>query len=464
MFEETFAMKKQILAFVLILVMVAAALPGVMAHNQVPAGPNAFPWLTECEEDLTGETLTFYHFGDLSARYAPITTPLVAGFTDAIEYMNTNGGICGAQLAQEFEDTANEVERAQAAWDKYSVRDDAYSVFIYNSNDGELLRDLANEAEIVLFNAAGSEKALYGESSDEPGYQFSIIPLYTDQMGAFCTWIADPANRETVGLEGDPVIGYLSWPDAFGRSADTPATRAFCESVGVGFAENSQLFLPDTADLSPLIVNLTEQGANIIYTNTLATGPANIAKTLSAMGIRDQILLAGPNWVLDSSVIGLGGEDSFGIVGNLPYLWWDELTNPGVQIITGIWVQKYLSQATDQDSQRRALGLRNIAYLSGFSSLDLWAEAMIRTINRVGYENMSGAALYETLVELEYEAFQGLLVVDFTDGKRASDVGRIGSIQLVERPDGSGPGILPLSDWVPLPDLRANGADVPAGG
>jgi len=452
-------MRLKVLVVVIILTLVAASLPFANAQDGASSG---LPWWTACEEDLTGQTINFYHFGDLSARYAFITVPLVSGFTDAASYINANGGLCGATIEQVYEDTANEVERAQASWDKFSAEEDAYSIFVYNSNDGELLRDQAGEQEIVLFNAAASEKALYGEDG-EPGWQFSFIPLYTDQLGAFCDYIAVPENREAVGLEGDPVIGHLSWPDAFGRSSATPATEAYCESVGVQVVDTPQFFLPDTADLSPLVTALTEEGANIIYTTTLATGPANIAKTIKAMDMENPPMVAGVNWVLDTSVIGLGGEDAFGIVGNLPYLWWDELENPGIQLITGQWVQNHFSQATDEASTRQALGLRNIAYLNAWASLDLWGEAYIRTMNRVGADGMSGAAFYETLRDFQYDALQGILRVDWADGQRAGQVTRIGAIQLVDRPDGTrAPGILPLSDWLDAPDLRAiGGADVP---
>lgn len=449
-------MTKKIFALFVIATLMLTTLPGVFAQDA--AAP--FSWLTECSEDLSGQTINFYHFGDLSARYAFITTPLVAGFTDALEVLNANGGLCGATVEQVFEDTANETERAQAAWDKFTAEDDAYAMFIYNSNDGELLRAQAAEQEMPIFIAAGSEIALYGEEN-EPGWEFATIPLYTDQLGAFCDFVADPMNAESVGITGAPVIGHLTWPDAFGRSAATPATEAYCESVGVDVVDEVSVFLPDTADLSPLINGLVDAGANIIYTNTLATGPANIVKTIGAMDMENPPIVAGPNWVLDTSVIALGGQDAFGIVGNLPYLWWDELSNPGIQLITATWAGKYLANATTEEDQRTALGLRNIAYLNAWAAVDMWSEIMIQTINRVGSENLSGAAVYETSSNFAYSALQGILEVDWTDGNRASVVTRIGSIQLVEGPNGQTPGILPLSETLPAPDLRAGGADVP---
>src|SRR5690606_32688557 len=188
-------------------------------------------------------------------------------------------------------------------------------------------------AEIVLFNAAGSELGLYGEAG-EPGNQYSIIPLYTDQLGAFCDYVVE--NWDSFGIEGDPVIGHLSWEGAFGRSSDTEGTRAYCEAAGVGYA-GAEYFLPGTPDISTQLQGLVDAGANIIYTSSLASGPAQVAGTVAALGLTDSVVLGGANWALDSSVIGLGGEATEGIIGNLPYLWWDELEEPGVQTVVGYW-------------------------------------------------------------------------------------------------------------------------------
>lgn len=447
-------MKKRLMIVLLIAALGIATLPNVSAQDEMTGG---FPNWSECEEDLTGQTIGFYHFGDLSGALAFITTPLVAAFTDAIDYTNTHGGLCGAMIEQEYEDTGGDLEKAQTAWDKFSAKEDAFMLGLYGSGDGELLREQAAEAEIVLFNAGASEKSIYGEDG-QPGWQFTYIPLYTDQIGAFCDYVAE--NKEALGIEGDPMIGHLTWPNAFGKAADTPGTRAYCESVGVQVAEESQLFLPDAADLTPLINNLIDQGANIIYTNTLATGPANIAKTLTAMGIRDQILLAGPNWALDSTVMALGGEDALGIVGNLPFSWWDELENPGIQFVTNEWVTRHLATATDDAGRTAALRLHNIAYITAWSVFDTWGEALIRTMNRVGYDEMSGAAVYETMQDFEYDALT--FSVKWTDTVRTGRSTRIAAIQLVEGPSGPMPGVLPLSDWLDTPDLREGGADIPA--
>ena len=63
--------------------------------------PTAMP-TPEGPPDLTGETITLYHFGDLSGPYAAITAPLIHGAEDAVEALNEAGGIYGATIEIKF--------------------------------------------------------------------------------------------------------------------------------------------------------------------------------------------------------------------------------------------------------------------------------------------------------------------------------------------------------------------------
>lgn len=448
-------MTKRILGLLLVLVLVGSIVPMAVA-DQTPASlEKPFPWLSDCEVDLTGETLTFYSIGDLSGSYAFITQPLLLGLTDAAEYMNANGGVCGAEVVLESFDTGGNQEQTQAFWDDVSAKEDANLVYLYASADGELLREQAAEKEVVLWNAAASELALYGETG-EPGWQYTTIVLYVDQLGGFCDYVA--ANWESMGMEGDPVIGHLSWEGAFGRSSDTAGTQAYCESKGVGYA-GAEYFLPGTPDISTQLQTLVDAGANIIYTTSLASGPAQVAGTIASMGLQDQLMMGGVNWALDTSVILLGGENVLGITGAFPYLWWDDIDNAGVQTVTGIWAEKRLAAAADPVD---AIKIRGVGYLTAYGLLDMWAEAHIRTANRMGgLDGVTGAAIQETMQDFSYEAFNGLFAVDFSNGVRSGTMARMGRIS----PPAEGGQLLtvtPVQDWTKMPDLRSvGGADLP---
>jgi hypothetical protein len=84
---------------------------------------------------------------------------------------------------------------------------------------------------------------------------------------------------------------------------------------------------------------------------------------------------------------------------------------------------------------------------------------MVRTINEVGFENLTGEAVYNTLDTIQYDALEGILRIDWTEGKRAVSTTRMGSIQFVESDAGVTPSIQPLGDWIPAPDMHAAGME-----
>lgn len=427
---------------------------------------------TECEVDLTGETFNFAHLGDLSGPYAPITQPVVAGFEDSVAYFNERGGICGAEIVLPDSttiDTGGSLEQTQIIYDRVSAQDPLMLV-LYSSPDSELLRDQLAEDEIPVIISAGSIPGLYGESGDEPGWIFATNPLYVDQFGQFCEYASENID--------DPVIGYISWDSAFGRAAFTEESIAYCGSLGVTVLEEPELFAPGS-DISGNVQNLVDEGANILYTNSLATGPANVAATVNNLGLMEDVTLAGVNWALDTSVgflglqsIGPNGLPAVnGLIGSLPFVWWTETDNPGVQ-----WAIE-LADANERDALTR-----NIAYILGITAMDIYIEAMVQTANRVGAD-FTGADVYETLENLDYNTLN-LLPVNFEGGAiRDVQSNRMavltyagadgGTVLDGEAPllvdDGNGnqipvPVLTPLQEFQDTPDLRPGGADVPMEG
>jgi branched-chain amino acid transport system substrate-binding protein len=466
------------LTFVLLIVLLIGLFASsVVAQDEV--GTEALPDFithTECEQDLTGETVTIYHLGDLSGSYAFITQPLLAGLSDAIAYYNARGGVCGAALAQDYADTGGKPEETQAAYDRYSTLDPKPDLLLlYASGDAELLRSQVAEDEIPALISAGSVEGLYGEDAASPGWIYATNPLYADQFGSFCKYVSENTDRFP-----EPVVGYLSWPGAFGEAAFTAETSAYCESLGVDVVDTPEYFPPTATDISTNVQNLVDAGANILYSNSLASGPALIAKTIVDLGLEDSLQLAGVNWVLDTSVGLLGrttlGADGLpavnGIVGSMPFHWWSERDLPGIALIN--------EQA---DANAREPQNRNIAYLLGWGAVDTYIEMYIQTVNRVGsLDAVDGAAVQETINGLVYSPL-GLYNFDFKGGEiRALPDNRIAQMlflnatgdgpatsgedaMTVDLADGTKayiPIIVPLTEFAPAPSLSPGGADVPA--
>lgn len=454
-------MRKTLLLLVLVLLV---AFPAA-AQEEMPA------FIAEshsaCEVDLTGQTITINHFGDISASYAFITQPLLAGLADASAYYNARGGICGATIAQDNRDTAGDPAQTQAAYDDYSSRADKPDLLVlYSSTDSELLRSQLAEDEIPVLISAGSVEGLYGENADDPGWIFATNPLYVDQLGSFCDFVA--ANPE---MYPEPVIGYISWAGAFGQAAFKPETIAYCEGLGIDVIDTPEQFLPTTTDITTNVQNLVDNGANILYTNSLASGPALVAKTVVDLGIEDDVKLAGVNWALDTSVAFLGqatlGSDGLpstnGLVGSLPFHWYSERQLPGIQLI--------LEQAA---ANERSLTAQNISYILGWGLVDQYVEIYTQAVNQAGsLEAVDGALIKSVIEGIDYEPL-GLFHFNYAEGMRSVSGNRMAVMQyvnadmtgpatsaadalLVDTPDGRKvfvPLILPLTEFTAAPDLR----------
>ena len=107
---------KRICILLVLLVMVSVTAAPIMAQDMMDYPSE----LSECEVDLTGETLTIFHFGDLNGPFAFITQPIVSAVTDAVNYWNGHGGVCGAMLQQVYDDTGGNLEATQSAYDRFT--------------------------------------------------------------------------------------------------------------------------------------------------------------------------------------------------------------------------------------------------------------------------------------------------------------------------------------------------------
>ena len=463
--------------FVVVLLVVLIITP-TLAQDTMLAPPSTH---TDCAEgvDLSGQGFRINHFGDFTGPLGFITTPLLAALEDAVNYYNAAGGVCGATITLPDPttiDTGGVPSVSEELYNRFSTANPKPSLLIlYSSDDSEILRDRLTEDEIPVLIAAGSIEGLYGEDGQTLGWIYATNPLYVDQLGHFCDFVA--GNPEQ--FPENPTIGYLSWLGAVGQAAFTPEVIDYCRAQGVGFIDIPEFWHPaQTTDISNSILNLVGAGANIIYTNSLATGPFLIAKTLALLGLLDQVQLAGVNWALDTSVgllsaqdlaqgvtnsVGLPAVD--GLIGSMPFYWWSEAPfHSGVAFVR----QQFALN-------ERPVQIQNISYLLGFSTVDYWIELMIRTGNRVGFDNIDGVAMKETIETTVYSPLN-ISTFDFQGGAIRDTVpNRIGQLRYLGTSGGPAtsiqdldlsfgipiPIVVPLSEFSASPDLRPGGADVP---
>jgi len=416
-----------------------SAPPPTSPPTKAPPTEVPTPEPTAGPPDLTGETITLYHFGDLSGPLAAITAPLIHGAEDAVKAINDAGGIYGAKLEVKFSDTGGSVDEAVAAYDRFRSEDDNMLVMItYGSGDAEALAQRLAEDKIPNLAAGLSAKAFYGEGS---GYTFGIGPIYTDQFGYVMKFLADNWATYKPADAGDDIkVAYISWPTAFGQGALSDESRAYLTELGIELVLEEKIDVSPTADTTTAILNAQAAGANVIWNNTLAFGPAVILNDLNSLGLRDQFVVAADNWAMDLSLYAFLANPAYGVglITTFPYLWWTDADNAGVQYAEKVF----------KDNGRPAAE-HNVGYLLLVAGVDLAADAITLAIDTVGYENLNGEAVHNALIELGvYQALDGVLRVDYSGGTRAPRQAQIRMIQ------GGPDKFVVLQDWTEMPDLR----------
>ncbi len=401
--------------------------------------PTAEPEAELRTDNLEGETITFYHFGDLSGPFAAITGPLIHGFEDSVAAINASGGIRGATIEVQFADTAGSVDEAVAAYERFTSEDDNVVImFTYGSGDGEALASRFVEDQIPNLAAGLSAVAFYGPES---GYTFGYGPIYPDQFGLFLDYItANWADIKPASAGDEINLAYISWPTAFGQGALTEETRAYAESLGVNIVAEEVYDVSPTADTTTAILNAQAAGANVIWTNTLAFGPAAVLNGLGALGLRDEFLVAGANWTMDLATYAFLTDPALavGLVAPFINLWWTDVDNPGIQYV-----------AEQFAANERPPAEQNVGYLLTFAGVDIAREAIERAIDKVGFDALNGQAVYEALIEMgAYEPLDGIMRVDFSGDNRSPHVAQLRQIQ------GGPDAFVVLQDWTETPDLR----------
>jgi len=395
----------------------------------IPSAAEAEAFMEEF--DLAGNYITLYQFGDQTGPYGPITAPLIDGVNDAVGYLNSIGGIRGATVRVVWADTGGNIEESISIYNRYrEATPRPIILFTYSSPETEALRDRYEEDQIPVLGAGVSTPGLY-----PPAYVFGIVPLYIDQFGLMLDWVTE--NWATVKPKnaGDEIkLAFVTWPGAFGEAMDTPETQAYAAAKGVEIV-GKELFTPSATDVTTQLLAAQAAGANVIWTNSLATGPALILKDATALGLRDDILITGCNWAIDSTVVALGGEAAAGLIAPMPYQWWNETDQPGVKILNEQFV-----------ANERPAAYQNLAYLMAWGMVDMARASIEKAIDDVGFKNLDGEAVYNAIQTVgKVDALEGLMTFEYGPKTRATNRMRIAKIE--------GGQIVPLSDWLTTPNL-----------
>lgn len=356
--------------------------------------------------DLNGKTITIYLIGDHEEEFSSITQPFREGVEDYAAYINSHGGIFGAQLKLRFADTGGTPEGALTAYQRFE-RDagEILLLILYGSAESGLYEQV-NEDKIPTLSL-GLESHLLDEDYDNQ-YVFRLTPTYEEQAAFLLKFITGEWDSLMPSGEMDEIrVAYLSWDDLYGKSALTEGLKTYISSLGAFFVGEEVIRMPPNSTATTAIFNAQMNGATLLYINGHASAPATLLNDLNSLAIRNFFVVGANMWALDNSLFDNLADPEFagGLFIPLPYAWWSDEDNPAIQLAREIAGAEHVGSA---------------GYLLGLGAVDLIQYALEQALLDVGYNALDAGKIYEVLTGLDhYQVMEGLFFVDYTEGKRS---------------------------------------------
>ncbi|MFQ5400256.1 MAG: ABC transporter substrate-binding protein [Anaerolineae bacterium] len=410
------------------------------APMEEPTEEPAVELMAGCDVDLNGETITLHQ---QAGREGPVAAILGEAFAfatqDALDAINSSGGVCGATLEVFFSETNYDVEQDVAVYEQ--TRDDALIIFTYSSGTTVALKDRVNEDKIVVFAAGVNGPAMYVPRN---GYTIGDIPIYSDQFAGFVKWLSENwADIKPASAGDEIVVGVIGWANAYGAGATTPEALAYAESLGVTVLPLEEQAVSPDADVSGQIQNMLVNGANVIYNQNLSFSVAQVIGTVRAMGVWDDVIVGGVSWSFNADVLNFLGENAAladGYYGIVPHLTWQDTDAPIVQ-----------EMAAAFDAGGYPENERTNTYLLTYSTFFAVRDILVHAINMSGYENLSGETIMAAANDIGIVDARGLFEFDLRGENRAPRKAHIRQWQLQD--DGTIIDV-PITDFFELPDTR----------
>ena len=396
----------------------------------------------ECAHDLTGQEVILHQ---QAGREGPLASILGQGFAlataDVVGYINDNGGVCGATLAIEFCETNYNPEMEVTCYEGFRTAEPKPIIlFTYGSGATVALKDRVVEDEIVNL-AAGLNAAAFYDPAD--GYTFGSAPIYSDQFAGFVQFVVDNwADIKPEGASDDIVVGVIGWANAFGAGATTGEAIAYAESLGVTVLPLEEQAISPDADVSGSIQTMALNGANVIYSQALSFGTAQVIGAVRASGLWDSMVVGTVNWGFNTDVLNILGENiavADGFYGVFPYPWWSDTDLEGVQIATELF------EAAGHPESERAT-----TYLTTVSAFLMVEHILEATLNEFGPDGLTGANVKATMESLGQINGAGVMRLDASNGSRASHEAQIRQWSW----NGESMDYTVAQDWFTLPDTK----------
>ncbi len=375
------------------------------------------------QSNAAEKEVTYLSLADYTAAIAGLNVPGDMGTEDYFKELNAKGGVEGVKVKFIGVDTRYDVARGVSAYKRYRTEPKLLVVNAIGTPIGKAVAPLATKDKIVQLVPGD------GEFQANIGRIFVWGPTYQDAFAATVDWLL--ADWEKKGKTGAPILGYISWDNAYGREP-LRGGKEYAEKMGVKMAP-PEFFPPGALDHTVYLNRLAKAEVNYIFVGGVDPTPTNVIRDAHKLGLTKNIQFLCDYWGPTSLGVRLHPEALEGTVIVSYYIRGDEARK---HPLSNLWTKYGRGKLEDM----------NEVYNIGM----LWAmtfEAALKiALKEVGYKKLDGEAMYQA-----YQKLTGLERAGIQGPCAYSPTSRRGSLEVRFYQVQSGK-INAISGWIKAPD------------
>lgn len=367
------------------------------------------------------EKLIYGSIPDMTGPYAAIVGPAYAAFQDAAEYVNSTGGIRGVPVEVVVRDSAGKVDVGVNVYMQFrEMKPRPAMIYGVVSGIGEAIKERLNEDKMPAMWVCSTE-VIYPAM-----YTFGAYPTYADLCGMFIDWLKDNWKGQR-----SPRMAFLTWDTTYGKSVLQPEVMEYAKSKGVEIVA-TELYGVRDVDLTSQLTRIRAKNPDWIFTNTAGSGPVQVAKAISEMGLK--VGIAG-SIGLDDSCLYIDKDVFEGAVTVHPFANWSETNNKGIQLMNS-YIKK----------NKRKPTYRTIMYPMGFTGMLVFKEVVERIVDKQGWSKVDGPTIKAELEKMTDFNANDIAVFSYTATRHSPLKARVFQVK--------GGKWVPISELKDCPDLR----------
>jgi ABC-type branched-subunit amino acid transport system substrate-binding protein len=406
----------------------------------------ALPLVAACGDDdedktPTGEEkwITIGGTHTLSGTVASSTAPAFQTLVEMLRYINeAEGGIDGIKINYVWAD--DKYDPATAAIALKRLRGQHHPVLWLNWGPTFMFAGAKD-----MFQRDGTPALFYTAYSPdllEPGsmffaYGFNLANNFTGVV----RWVLQ--DWEASGGMGTPKLGYLHWDMPHGTAPLNVGADRWAEEHGVDVV--TRTYAPMQLDLRSHLLALKDEGADYVYLCGTLAEHATLVRDARAAGLWDEMkFIIGPSSDPYSMVLPLVGEDAEGLYqfqNNQPW-------TAGPEVARALRIQQEISVWAGHSPERGDIASTSVTKA-------ILTAVVRQAVADVGYENLSGEAMYNALLRVgPIDTQGGFRLGGWTEDRR---VGQSGIVMTQYQkmapgspvpPDGIMMETVAVSDWI----------------